>query len=114
MSTGPAATAADDDASPGLQSERTALAWTRTALTAAVAALVVTRFGIVRHDAALTAGGIVLLLGAGAVGLTGRLRHEAIRAAVAERRSPVSLTAIRLLTALVMACAVVAVAAIVS
>jgi len=113
MTAGPG-TAASDDASPGLQSERTALAWTRTALTAAVAALVVTRFGIVRRDLPLTVGGTALLLGAGAVGLASRQRHEAIRAAVAERRSPVSLTAIRLLTALVMASAVVAVAAIVS
>jgi len=44
----------------GLQAERTALAWTRTSLTMAVNAVLVTRAGILERSAALTVAGVVL------------------------------------------------------
>lgn len=52
---------------PGLQPQRTALAWLRTAFAAFVVAVLALRIAIIRHDPALFA--LSLLTSAGAVGM---------------------------------------------
>jgi uncharacterized membrane protein YidH (DUF202 family) len=86
----------------GLQVERTSLAWARTALAASIAALIVMRYGVVRHEALLTVSGVVLLVGAAATWTGARWRQDAIRRALDAGRSPVSLTAMRLMTVMVV------------
>ena len=92
-----------DARAPGLQAERTSLAWSRTALAASVAALLVTRDGVVSHRSALTVAGL-LLLGVAVVTLVAaRRRQSSISRAVAGGRSPASRSGVLLLTALVVA-----------
>ena len=96
----------------GLQVERTSLAWARTALAASIAALIVTRYGVVRHEALLTASGVLLLVGSAAVGVGAHRRQAAIEGAIDDGRSPVSLMAMRLMTAVVIAAGVASISAI--
>jgi hypothetical protein len=84
----------------------------RTALSASVAALVVVRYGVVRHETLLTASGVLLLLGAAAIGWGSQRRHTAIEASVAAGRSPVSLMAMRLMTLVVVVVGIASLAAI--
>ena len=96
----------------GLQVERTSLAWARTALAASIAALIVTRYGVVRDEALLTACGVVLLVGAAAVGIGARRRQDAIAHALDSGRSPVSRTAMRLMTVVVLVTGLASVSAV--
>jgi uncharacterized membrane protein YidH (DUF202 family) len=98
----------------GLQGERTSLAWSRTALAMSVAALVVTRYGVVRHDAALTAAGVLLLVAAAATWPGARRRQVHIADAIREGRSPVSRKAIRGVAALTVGVGAVSIWAILS
>lgn len=65
---------------PGLQPERTALSWTRTALVVAVNALLALRSGLVHGEPWLVAAGAVLFAAAGAVGLAGSVRKRELDA----------------------------------
>ena len=87
----------------GLQAERTSLAWSRTALTASVAALLVTRGGVVAHRPALTVVGVLLLGVAVATLVAARRRHEVIERALVAGRSPVNRYAMLMHAALVVA-----------
>ncbi|MFK4729984.1 DUF202 domain-containing protein [Agromyces mediolanus] len=61
---------------PGLQPERTALSWTRTALVVAVNALLALRTGLVEGEPWLVVTGAVLFFAAGAVGAVGGVRRR--------------------------------------
>ena len=63
---------------PGLQGERTALSWTRTALVIAVNALLALRSGLISGEAALTLVGVVLLVAAIGAVLYGNIRRRAL------------------------------------
>ncbi len=63
---------------PGLQGERTALAWTRTALVITVNALLALRSGLVSGELALIIVGIVLILAAIGAVLYGNARGRAL------------------------------------
>lgn len=65
---------------PGLQPERTALSWTRTALVVAVNALLALRTGLVQGEPWLVVVGAVLFGTAGAVGAAGALRRRQLDA----------------------------------
>lgn len=61
---------------PGLQPERTALAWNRTGLAMLVNALLALRTGWTSHQAPITALGFVLLLASGAIIFYGAWRRR--------------------------------------
>ena len=61
---------------PGLQPERTALAWTRTALAIAVNALLSLRAGLIEGEPMLVAVGILLFAASGAVVAVGTVRRR--------------------------------------
>lgn len=61
---------------PGLQPERTALAWTRTALAIAVNALLALREGLIRAEPWLVAVGILLFAASGAAVAIGTVRRR--------------------------------------
>lgn len=71
--------AADGD--PGLQPERTALAWTRTALAIAVNALLSMRAGFVAGEPWLVAVGVLLFAASGAVIAIGTIRRRQLSGA---------------------------------
>ena len=87
---------------PGLQAERTSLAWGRTALAASITALLVTRDGFVSHQPALAAAGLLLLAAAAVTGAAARRRQSAIVAAVTQGRNPVSRNGMLLMASLVV------------
>ncbi|HEU4757543.1 MAG TPA: DUF202 domain-containing protein [Agromyces sp.] len=64
----------------GLQPERTALSWSRTAFAVAVNALLAVRAGLTGEDAPLLAAGVVLLVAAGAVVVFGSVRRARLAA----------------------------------
>lgn len=97
---------------PGLQQQRTGLAWTRSSLVVAMNAVLVVRAGVVDAMPSLVAAGMVLLLAAVAVLLHGRRRHQRIVAALAVGRTPLDLAGARglvVVTALIATAAVWAV-----
>jgi uncharacterized membrane protein YidH (DUF202 family) len=61
---------------PGLQAERTALAWSRTALAIAVNAVLVLRSGLVAGQPALAAAGVVLFAISAAAAAYGVIRRR--------------------------------------
>src|SRR5688500_391946 len=66
---------------PGLQAERTALAWSRTALAVLANALLVLRSGWVSERITITAFGCGLLVAAAAIYLHGSWRRRELRTA---------------------------------
>lgn len=68
---------------PGLQPQRTALAWSRTGLAVFVNALIVLRSGLVTEQVFILALGVVLLVAAGLSVVCGtwRVRHLAAHGA---------------------------------
>ncbi|MFF1635049.1 DUF202 domain-containing protein [Leifsonia sp. NPDC058248] len=72
--------AADDRPArdPGLQAERTALSWTRTALVIVVNALLSLRSGVISGEPALVAVGVLLLGAAIAAVVYGGVRGRAL------------------------------------
>ncbi|WP_022890000.1 DUF202 domain-containing protein [Agromyces italicus] len=65
---------------PGLQPERTALSWTRTALVVAVNALLALRTGFVEGEPWLVVAGLVLVVAGGAVAAIGSIRSRQLEA----------------------------------
>jgi uncharacterized membrane protein YidH (DUF202 family) len=96
----------------GLQVERTSLAWVRTALAASIVALIVTRYGVVRHEALLTASGVLLLVSAASIGVGAHRRQAAIERGIQDGRSPMNLMAMRLMTLVVIAAGISSISAI--
>jgi uncharacterized membrane protein YidH (DUF202 family) len=69
---------ADEPRDPGLQGERTSLAWNRTALTMFVNAVLILRAGLSTDTISITAAGIVLLAAAGGGAACGAWRRRAL------------------------------------
>jgi uncharacterized membrane protein YidH (DUF202 family) len=69
---------AEDSRDPGLQGERTSLAWNRTALAMFVNAVLVLRAGLSTGTHPITAVGIALLGAAGAGAACGAWRRRAL------------------------------------
>ncbi len=68
----------DPGRDPGLQGERTALSWNRTALVIAVNALLALRTGWISGRVELTAVGVVLILAAIGAVVYGNIRGRAL------------------------------------
>jgi len=87
---------------PGLQAERTALAWSRTSLAVLANALLVVRSGLVSERTTITALGFVLLLAAAAIYLHGAWRRRellSVHRAVAPRAGVMVAAALMAMTA---------------
>ncbi|WP_051814036.1 DUF202 domain-containing protein [Kitasatospora sp. MBT63] len=97
-------TAAPEGRDPGLQPERTLLAWGRTALVLTVDALLVLRAGLVADRAALTAtGGLLAAAACGFLGYGLRRRRRLERPGALPRAVPA--LPLRILTATVVVAA---------
>ena len=84
---------------PGLQPERTDLAWSRTGLAAAACALVLLRLGwALRDDVLRASGGLLLMIGLTALGTRFARRQQA--SATPASRHPAILLAASLLLGL--------------
>ncbi|HUP09298.1 MAG TPA: DUF202 domain-containing protein [Caldimonas sp.] len=87
---------------PGLQAERTALAWTRTAFAVLANALLAARSGLASDSPAVTALAFVLLAAAAAAVAYGARRRHALRgiapAVAAPSHRAMGLTALLALT----------------
>lgn len=97
---------------PGLQSERTSLAWVRTALALAANAALVMRAGLSDRLPALTLAGVGLALVSVVVGIVGWRRHDTIVARIVDGRPPVTPATLRLPAVAVVAAAVVVLVAV--
>ena len=73
---------------PGLQPERTALAWGRTSLAIAVNALLSLRAGIVLGESSLIAVGAVLFAAAGATVAVGAIRRRQLSGVILTITAP--------------------------
>ena len=71
----------DATGDPGLQPERTALSWTRTALALAVNALLSMRAGLVAGEPGLVAVGVLLFAASGAAVAIGTVRRRQLSGA---------------------------------
>ncbi|WP_106476419.1 DUF202 domain-containing protein [Phytohalomonas tamaricis] len=86
---------------PGLQPERTGLAWSRTAFVVLINAVLIARSGLTHHELIVTAAGFLMLAAAAAMYVYGSVRtHHLARLDIPV--TPSSVTAMRLLTALVI------------
>jgi hypothetical protein len=97
---------------PGLQPQRTTLAWTRTAIACGTFAAIMTRHAVATGRAvdiaAASLGGIMTV----SVLVLGRLRRDRIRARIADGRTPVVPHGIAAVTGLISAAAVIVVVSI--
>ena len=87
----------DKPRDPGLQAERTALAWSRTALALLANSLLILRSGWVTERTTITALGLVLLIAAAGLHWHGAWRHRELvspNGAVAPRTAVMEATAI--------------------
>lgn len=84
---------------PGLQAERTGLAWIRTTLALAGNAALVVRGGLSTHEWRITSGGIVIGICAAVIGVLGRHRHHRIVRELSGDRCPLEVRTMRLTTA---------------
>ena len=101
---------ADGPRDPGLQGERTSLAWNRTALTMFVNAVLILRSGLSSDTVPITAVGIVLLAAAGAGAACGAWRRRALlRDPLANAPPPALVLGVALATLLACAAAVASV-----
>ncbi|VFR70825.1 hypothetical protein BRI9_4387 [plant metagenome] len=73
---------------PGLQPQRTALAWSRTAMTVGVNAALVLRVGVHGEEPLLTVFGIILLVAAAGLVLVAAWRKQALMRADAPGAPP--------------------------
>jgi uncharacterized membrane protein YidH (DUF202 family) len=96
------ATAAPPD--PGLQAERTGLAWTRTTLALAGNAALIARGGLTTHEWLITGGGIVIGICAAVLAVLGR-HHRIVREILGDRH-PLEVSTMRLTTAVAVLAAV--------
>jgi predicted aconitase len=94
---------------PGLQQQRTGLAWTRSSLVVAANARLVARAGTIGEALPLVAAGVVLVLAAAGIMLHGRRRQQQIAALLTTGRTPLDLAGAR---ALVVVAVVIAAAAV--
>jgi uncharacterized membrane protein YidH (DUF202 family) len=78
---------------PGLQPQRTALAWNRTALAVCVNALLVLRLGEQSHQVLTTVLGIFLLVAAAGTVAAGRWRRQALERTPAPGGPPAAMLA---------------------
>jgi uncharacterized membrane protein YidH (DUF202 family) len=99
------------NAPAGLQAERTGLSWSRTALTAVVAALLVLRWGLVNGDPVLVAAGAALVVASAWIAGEARRRDRRVAEAVAASRTPVDRRATLAVTVVVAVAGVVVVTA---
>lgn len=73
---------------PGLQAERTWLAWARTGLSFAANGALVVRSGFEEHNDALLAIGLAMFVATTLFAVVGRQRHHHIVTAVRNHRNP--------------------------
>lgn len=103
----------DEEGPPGLQIERTQLAWGRTALAfAAVGALMTHLRPSVSGPLAFVPG-MLIVLGAAVVYVVGRLRHRDLETAVRAGRSVTAQPALRIVVGCAAAAALLGTAALV-
>ena len=96
---------------PGLQGERTSLAWMRTAVAALVNALLVLRAGIVDELPAMKLVGAALIVLAGMTALFGHLRGREILRAPVGRAAAGCVAAVTIVSAGAVAASVSVIAA---
>ncbi|MFF1573687.1 DUF202 domain-containing protein [Leifsonia sp. NPDC058292] len=97
---------------PGLQGERTALSWTRTALVIVVNALLALRSGWVSGQLLLTAAGIVLVAAAIGAVLYGSRRGRALAGRTHEVPPAAPTTAIAIVAATTLLACVTGIASV--
>lgn len=90
---------------PGLQPERTSLAWRRTALAVGVNGLLVTRAALTQRSAWLTVVAALLVLGAGGFLLVGERRHYLLLSCRPGPAAPHASLMVLALAAVLLVCA---------